>query len=132
MYSLVYMAMGIIFYKAYAFQSPLGFSILNYAHFSICTSSMGTQYILYGLVVLVKTIVNFIYSENATQFCKIFTLLLTTVHTVKSKVKISQNSVAFSEYMNFNAGILCRALYLITINVCKPPFLHGITVCAPS
>ena len=49
------MAMGIIFYKAYAFQSPLGFSILNYAHFSICTSSMGTQYILYGSDVLVKT-----------------------------------------------------------------------------
>ena len=28
-------------------------------------------------------------------------LLLTTVHTVKSKGKISQNFVAFSEYMNF-------------------------------
>jgi hypothetical protein len=26
---------------------------------------------------------------------------LTTVHTVKSKRKISQNFVAFSEYMNF-------------------------------
>merc|ERR1711997_1165704 len=43
----------------------------------------------------------FIYSEKATKFCEIFTLLLTTVHTVKSKVKISQNFVAFSEYMNF-------------------------------
>ena len=43
----------------------------------------------------------FIYSEKATKICKIFTLLLTTVHTVKSKVKISQNFVAFSEYMNF-------------------------------
>ena len=33
----------------------------------------------------------FIYYEKATQFCEIFTLFLTTVHTVKSKVKISQN-----------------------------------------
>ena len=30
------------------------------------------------------------------------TLLLTTVHTDKIKVEISQNFVAFSEYMNFN------------------------------
>ena len=40
----------------------------------------------------------FIYSEKATKFCKIFPLLLTSVHTVKSKGKISQNFVAFSEY----------------------------------
>ena len=45
--------------------------------------------------------VKFIYSEMATKFCEIFTLLLTTVHTVKRKVKISQNFVAFSEHMNF-------------------------------
>ena len=45
--------------------------------------------------------IKFIYSEKAIQFCEIFTSLLTTVHTVKSKVKISQNFVAFSEYMNF-------------------------------
>ena len=46
-------------------------------------------------------LLKFIYSEKATKFCEIFTLLLTTVHTVKSKVNISQNFVAFSEYMNF-------------------------------
>ena len=46
--------------------------------------------------------VKFIYSEKATKFCKIFTLLLSYVVPVKSKVKISQNFVAFSEYMNFN------------------------------
>ena len=45
--------------------------------------------------------VKFIHSEKATKFCEIFPLLLTTVHTVKSKGKISQNVVAFSEYMNF-------------------------------
>ena len=44
----------------------------------------------------------FIYSKKATKFFKIFPLLLTTVHTVKSKGKILQNFVAFSEYTNFN------------------------------
>ena len=43
----------------------------------------------------------FIYSEKATKFCEIFTLLLSYVVPVKSKVKISQNFVAISEYMNF-------------------------------
>jgi hypothetical protein len=50
--------------------------------------------------------VKFIYSEKATKFYEIFTLLLTAVHTVKSKVKISQNFAAFSEYMNFTKGAL--------------------------
>ena len=46
--------------------------------------------------------IKIIYSEKATTFCEIFLLLLTTEHTVKSKGKISQNFVAFSEYLNFN------------------------------
>ena len=46
--------------------------------------------------------VKFIYYKKATKFCEIFALLLTTVHKVKSKVKILQNFVAFSDYMNFN------------------------------
>ena len=48
-----------------------------------------------------KHLVKFIYSEKATKFCEIFTLLLTGTTLDKSKVKISQNFVAFSEYMNF-------------------------------
>ena len=40
----------------------------------------------------------FIYSEKATNFCEISTLLLSYVVPVKSKVEISQNFVAFSEY----------------------------------
>ena len=44
----------------------------------------------------------FIYYGKATNICEIFPLLLTTVHTVKSKGKILQNFVTFSEYMNFN------------------------------
>ena len=43
----------------------------------------------------------FIYSKKATKFCEIFTLLLSYEVPVKCKVKISQNFVAFSEYMNF-------------------------------
>ena len=49
----------------------------------------------------------FIYSEKATKFREIFTLLLTVCTVVKSKVKISQNFVAYSKYMNFNT------LYLV-------------------
>ena len=45
--------------------------------------------------------INFIYSEKATKFCEIFTLLFTGTAWDKSKVKISQNFVAFAEYMNF-------------------------------
>mgnify|MGYP001370235544 CR=1 FL=1 len=47
-----------------------------------------------------KIEVKFIYSEKATKCFEIFTLLLSYVVPVKSKVKISQNFVAFSEYMN--------------------------------
>ena len=46
--------------------------------------------------------IKFIYSEKATKFCEISTLLLSDVVPVKSKVEILQNFVAFSEYMNFN------------------------------
>ena len=44
---------------------------------------------------------SYVYSEKATKFCKIFTFLLSPVVLVKSKVKILQNFVAFSEYTNF-------------------------------
>jgi len=46
--------------------------------------------------------IKFIYSEKTTKFCKISTNYLSYVVPVKSKVEISQNFVAFSEYMNFN------------------------------
>ena len=51
--------------------------------------------------------VKFVYSEKDTKFCEIFTLLLSYVVPVKSKVKILKNFVAFSEYMNFT-----RVLYV--------------------
>ena len=48
-----------------------------------------------------ESCVKFIYSEKATNFGEISTVDLSYVVTVKSTVKISQNFVAFSEYMNF-------------------------------
>ena len=42
----------------------------------------------------------FIYSEKSTKFCEIFILLSSYVVQVKSKVKILQNFVTFSKYMN--------------------------------
>ena len=48
--------------------------------------------------------VNFIYSEKATKFCEISTVDLSYVVPVKSSVEISQNFVAFSEYMNFSTN----------------------------
>ena len=50
-----------------------------------------------GLFVLALWIIKFIYSEKATKFCEVFTLLLSYVVPVKSKVKISQTFVAFSD-----------------------------------
>ena len=55
------------------------------------------------------------YSEKATKFCEIFTLILTTVRTVKSKVKISQNFVAFSDYMNFTNFFWAKYFFLFTM-----------------
>ena len=49
----------------------------------------------------VKILLKFIYSEKATKFCKISTLLFSYIVPIKSKVEISQNFVAFAEYMNF-------------------------------
>ena len=46
-------------------------------------------------------VVKFIYSEKASKFCKTFALLLSYVAPVKSKMEISQNFMAFLEYMNF-------------------------------
>ena len=55
----------------------------------------------------------FIYFKKATKFCKIFTLLLTGTTLDKSKLKLSQNFVAFSEYMNFISQIHLRQEMLL-------------------
>ena len=47
-----------------------------------------------------KVSLKFKYSEKATIFCKISTIDLSYVATVKSKVEILKNVEAFSEHMN--------------------------------
>ena len=82
-----------------------------------------------GFMCIIFDVTKFIYSEKATKLCEIFTLLLTTVHTVKRKMKISQNFVAFSECMNFKRSkvnmhhvLVCcevwkRANYSMVLNI---------------
>ena len=48
-----------------------------------------------------KLLLKFVYSEKATKFCEISTLLLTGTTKDKSKLEISKKFVAFSDYMNF-------------------------------
>ena len=61
----------------------------------------------------------FIYSKKATKFCEIFPLLLTVCTVVKSKEKITQNFVAFSEYKNFTVG----ADYLFELDSIETSYL---------
>jgi hypothetical protein len=49
----------------------------------------------------------------ATKIYQISTLHLTTIHTIKSSAEISQNLVAFSEYMNFIEEILPQKSMLV-------------------
>ena len=62
---------------------------------------------------MVSPLVKFIYSEKAIKFCEISTLLLSVYTVDKSKVEISQNFVAFSEYTNFSI------VTLFTVKVLK-------------
>ena len=55
----------------------------------------------------------FIYSEKATKFCEIFILLLSYVVPFNSKVEISQDSMAFSENMNFKRLLAPKCFFLI-------------------
>ena len=70
---------------------------------------LSTSYVqlTYYMHITYLCMLKFIYSEKATKFCEIFTLLLSYVVPVKRKLDISQNFVAFSEYMNFTSFIKC-------------------------
>ena len=52
-------------------------------------------------MILDINVLKFMYSEEATKFFKISTLLFSVCTVDKSKVEILQNFVAFSEYTNF-------------------------------
>ena len=56
---------------------------------------------LFKISMTPKWNIKFIYSEKATKFWEISTLLLSYVVPVKSKVEISKKFEAFSEYLNF-------------------------------
>ena len=58
-----------------------------------------------------RFMVKFMYSEKAIKFCEIFTLLLPSVVRFKIKLRILQNFVAFSEYMNFILSSMSHGLY---------------------
>ncbi len=61
------------------------------------------------------------FSEKATKFWEISTLLLSTIHTDKSKVEISENFVAFSKYINFITNS-CPIFLVITSNLVDNQF----------
>ena len=79
--------------------------------------------LLSATVFSVASGLKFIYSEKATEFCEIFPLLLTVCTVVKSKGKISQNFVTFSEYMNFNCPKRSR-YYCFQYSTCNFYFSH--------
>ena len=65
-----------------------GLNFANFSQINICKAQVSNK-------------VNFIYFEKATKFYEISTVDSSCVVMVKSKVEISQNFVAFSEYMTF-------------------------------
>ena len=77
-------------------------------------------------------LLKFIYSERVTKFCEIFPLLLTVCTVVRSKRKISQNFVAFSEYMHFKNLLIFSTLvcychkYTFTMDIFHP--IHNFTL----
>ena len=78
---------------------------------------LNTQLMFSHIVFWKITPRKFIYSEKAKQFCEIFTLLLSYLVPVKSKVEISQNCLAFSEYMNFNKTVHCYSYMMAVFTV---------------
>ena len=60
---------------------------------------LGSSSVAFQTSIFTFIYVKFIYSEKDIKFCEISTVLL--AYVVKSKVEISQNFVAFSEYINF-------------------------------
>ena len=68
--------------------------------------------------------IKFIYSEKATKFCEISTLLLSVCTVDKSKVEISQNFVAFSEYTNFTKR---RNIHVLNLNNKKVGNVHNLS-----
>ena len=69
---------------------------------------LGSSSVAFQTSIFTFIYVKFIFSEKDIKFCEISTVLLAYVVPVKSKVEISKNFVAFSEYMNFRSTYLGR------------------------
>ena len=95
----------------------------NYpVEYSMAILIFGHVLLLFEIIwlLLEHQLVKFTYSEKVTKFCEIFTLY---VVPVKSKVKILQNFVAFSEYMNFDTAIHIQTdidLGILHVDLLKP------------
>ena len=71
---------------------------------------------------IILLLLKFIYSEKATKFCKISTLLLSVLTVDKSKVEISQNFVAFSEL--YLGCLQFRSMYKFDFSKRFPQSIH--------
>ena len=81
------------------------------------------------LRLLIFCVVKFIYFEKATNFCEISTVDLSYVVTVKFTVEISENFVAFSEYMNFTCSDRRIKSYgIVSIEARSKPKLLGLFI----
>ena len=72
-----------------------------YKAYFLYPGKSGKKFSIANGKILPYQLLKFIYSEKAAKFCKISTVDLSYVVPVKSTVEISENFVAFSEYMNF-------------------------------
>ena len=98
--------------------------ISNFLEISYYSKPLWIWKAIYGAAWLSTTIdhvtedvvlmVMFIYSVKATKICEISTLFLTTILTME----ISQNFVAFSEYMNFTISTTSSLTYFKTSFPC--------------
>ena len=93
-------------------------SILRLARIWQSTQT-GQKFKITYIVCWLTSFLEFIYSEKATKFCEISTLLLSYMVPVKSKEEISQNFVVFSEYMNFKEQMRSKKLRTCYISRCR-------------
>ena len=72
---------------------------LAWLQFAVAALGINLTKIAHNVLDLLTLVLKIIYSEKVAKFCEIFTLLLSYVVPVKSKAKILQNFVGFSELM---------------------------------
>ena len=99
-----------LFFTSLVLPFPLAHLVTSCSNHCIMLDEKGSLHCTFFIqswkciVVCIISIValKFIYSRKATKFCKISVVDLFYIVPVKFIVDISQNFVAYSEYMNFN------------------------------